>query len=145
MHKARNKGFTLIELMVAVLIIGILTAIALPNYTQYVMRGKVAQAFTTLSSAQYQMENYFQQNRNYGSGTTCGIQIFTPASQYFTFSCALTNNGMNYTITATGQGQLANFVYTIDDSGSKVTPAGTPWNSSGSDKPCWVSSSNGGC
>jgi type IV pilus assembly protein PilE len=44
MKTQKQKGFTLIELMIAVVVIGILSAIAYPNYTAYLMRGRIATA-----------------------------------------------------------------------------------------------------
>ena len=47
------RGFTLIELMITVVVIGILAAIAYPSYTDYIRRGKISQATSELSAMQY--------------------------------------------------------------------------------------------
>lgn len=70
--RRRMQGFTLIELMVTVLILGILAAIAVPNYTAYVNRGKRAAAKTVLLDAANQLE------RNY---TTNGCYNFTTVAE----------------------------------------------------------------
>lgn len=132
----QTQGFTLIELMVAVAIIGILASIAIPNYQDYVTRGKLADAFAALSDWSLRMEQYNQDNRSYLSGLNCGIA--TPTAHSFTLSCAAT--ATTYTLTATGADSVAGFVYTMDQSGTKNSA--TPWGSSAS---CWVTKRGGAC
>jgi type IV pilus assembly protein PilE len=117
-HKFRNQGFTLIELMITVAIIAILAAIALPNYTQYVVRGKIAEATSELSQWRNRMERFYQDNRAF----TDGCAATAPAgTKYFTYTCAA--DAQTYTLTATGiaaQG-VNGYVYTIDENNAKAT------------------------
>lgn len=153
----RNAGFSLLELMIVVAVIGILSAIALPSYNEYVTRGKIQEATAALSDMRTKMEAYYMDNRRYSStagGGTCGIPGGnTPtvaASKYFTYACASSSANASgdqaYTLTATGvaaQG-MNGFVLTIDQSNTKrTTGVGTGWTVPASN--CWVQKKNGSC
>lgn len=116
-------GFTLIEVMVTVAIVAILAAVAIPNYSDYLRRGNVQEAVQNLSSYRAQMEQYYQDHRNYGSsGTTCGITV--PGTvKNFGYACSTANSGQGYTATATGQTgtNVAGMAYTIDQQNAQGT------------------------
>lgn len=63
----RNKGFTLIELMVVVAVLGILAAVAFPSYQQYVLRSNRAEGQALLSNVAARQERYFSQNNTYAT------------------------------------------------------------------------------
>jgi type IV pilus assembly protein PilE len=123
-----SSGFTLLELMIVVAIVSILAAIALPSYGDYVRRGQIVDAFNNLAVFRSKMEQYYQDNRNYGSATACASDstanswnTFDPGG-YFKYSCATSNGLQGYTITATGfSGQTPGHVYTIDQDGNRRT------------------------
>ena len=140
-----NTGFSLIEVLIVVAIIGILSAIAIPMYGDYVTRSKIQQATAGLADARVKMEQFFLDNRTYVGGAglwACGTA--QPTARYFTFSCVSAAN--TYTITADGvttEG-LSGFQYTINQSnaqGSNFT--GLPgWNNSNT---CWVTKKGESC
>jgi type IV pilus assembly protein PilE len=70
--RSRNKteGFTLIEMMIVVAVIGILAAIAYPNYIEQVNKGRRANARAVLSEAQQYMERIYSENYSYYSDTS---------------------------------------------------------------------------
>ena len=83
------NGFTLIELVIVVAIIGFMLTIALPSYQDYVRRGKIGEATSELAAFRARQEQYFQDNRTYVSGgTTCGGTL-PSGTKYFTYSLHL--------------------------------------------------------
>ncbi|RZI82174.1 MAG: prepilin-type N-terminal cleavage/methylation domain-containing protein [Rubrivivax sp.] len=143
--RRRAQGFTLIELMIVVAIVGILASVAYPSYTDYVRRSSLPDAFQGLSSAQIKMEQYYQDNRTYVSGATCGY--LPPATKYFTFSC-VTATASAYKIRATGVSTTVarNHVYTIDQANAKVTETfkGTTISAAPGNA-CWLTNSVSEC
>ena len=125
-HKQiRKNGFTLIELMVAVAIVGILAAIAIPSYQESMRKSRRADAQSALLSAANGMERYFTQNNTYcDTGTsslgavvaanTCGGAandtgflpgaIYAPRGEtavHYDIFVSLAPNASNYTLRAT--------------------------------------------
>lgn len=94
----RQSGFTLIELMITVAIIGILAAIAYPNYTQYVLRANRAEAQAILSETAQFMERRFTTCGTYATNATCATAaVPTSAVQ----PVGSTGNARRYTIAFT--------------------------------------------
>ena len=70
MKQATQKGFTLIELMIVVAIIGILAAVALPAYSDYTIRAKMSEVIMAASSCRSNVEEYVQSESGYASTST---------------------------------------------------------------------------
>lgn len=127
MNLTRSRGFTLIEILITVALLGIIASIALPNYSAYIRQGRVPGALDALNSYYTRMEQRFQDTGNYGAGA-CGLAA--PAGvKNFTVACALTGGGTGFTATATGNGTMAGYTYTINEQALRRTtahPKGVP-------------------
>ena len=128
-RRAAARGFTLIELMIAVAIVAILLGIAVPAYTSYITRSHLVQATDQLSLERAQMEQYFQDNRTYvATGSFTPVCSTSVAAGEFSVACATTvTNGTaptatTYVIAAAATSGLANGAqYTVDQSGIQRT------------------------
>jgi type IV pilus assembly protein PilE len=139
MTSNKSGGFTLVEIMVVVAIISILSAIALPAYQDYVIRSKITQAISGLSSRQVRMEQCYQDNHTYAPTGDCSA-CTEETTDNFQFTCTAT--ATTFTLTATGRGAMAGFVYTVDQSDAKKTSATAGWGVSDT---CWVTKKGGIC
>jgi prepilin-type N-terminal cleavage/methylation domain-containing protein len=88
----RSCGFTLIELMIVVAVIGVLLAIGVPNYQEYVLRSKLTDSLSSMSQLRVTLEQYFQDNRSYdlapaAPANNCGVVVAARNSDYFTYTC----------------------------------------------------------
>lgn len=136
MKCALQRGFTLIEVMVVVAIVAILASVALPAYTSYIRRGQLPEAFTFLSDYRIKMEQYYQDNRRYGTGTGCGIT--TANQKFFDIACSTSGTtNQSFLITATGKSgtRAFGYEYTVDQAGLKKT---TKLNNTAVTLNCWA-------
>jgi type IV pilus assembly protein PilE len=140
------KGFTLIEILMVVALVGILAAIAIPSYNDYIIRGKLVDATTQLSDARIKLEQYFQDYRAYDYSNPPVTSPCPAATKYFTFACAPTPTA--YTVTASnkanqGLGAAGDYSYTINESNAKTTTkfAGTAL----APATCWLMKKGDSC
>ena len=149
-----DRGFTLIEVMIVVAIVAILASVALPAYTAYIRRGQMQEAFTNLADQRIKLEQYYQDNRNYGLTKFCFANTSTAVSitgsKYFTYSCTTDKtitgasaDGQGYVFTATGTGSTAGYTYTLNEAGTKATT--TFANATVTGVTCWAVKSTSDC
>ncbi|MCW9018005.1 MAG: type IV pilin protein [Kangiellaceae bacterium] len=138
----RNRGFTLVEIMIVVAIVGILFAIAYPSYQNYIIRSKRADAMGALLNAAQAMERYKVNNYDYDVGTNIATVFATQVpvdggTAYYTLSIAST--ATTYTITATPTGSMAGLdgALTLRNTGARQ------WtDSGGTTQNCWPEGGN---
>ena len=123
-----SGGFTLIEVMMAVAIVGILAAVAFPSYRDFITRGQLTDATNGLATLRAQMERHFQDNRSYATAgtfvtpcasTDAALRTFGP----FVVTCATTPTTTTFSLQAVGSGRVAGFTFTINETDVRATLA----------------------
>ncbi|MBV59712.1 MAG: pilus assembly protein PilE [Nevskiales bacterium] len=124
----KQQGFTLIELMIVVAIIGILAAIAIPAYQDYTIRAKLTEAITAASSAKTSVSEYY---------TTLGEMPATQTAAGFETVATDVIDAITYTQVSTTVGRISVAIEAIGGdttAGDRFTLTGT----GGADGVTWV-------
>lgn len=121
----RTKGFTLIEVMITVAIVGILAAIAYPSYAEYLRKSRRAEAQSVLMNIGTRQQQMLLDTRSYGA-TVAALNISVPAQVATNYTVTVTvpaGNPPTFTATATPQGdQVKDKCGTlgVDNTGAKT-------------------------
>lgn len=104
----RQKGFTLIELMVVVTVVAVLAAIAIPNYREYTKRGRRADAVQAVGDLQLKLERWRAENPSYANcGANCTSGNYPGVKDTDFYDLGLVADATTFTITATPTGSQA--------------------------------------
>jgi type IV pilus assembly protein PilE len=137
----QQTGLTLIEVLVTLAIVGILSAIALPNYRDYVTRGRLAEAFSALATVQPNAEQFWANTRSYADFDDVA-NVFPANTPNFTYALS-DATAAAYVVTATGRAAADGFAFTIDQQGNRVTTAVPDgWTANAT---CWTDRRSGAC
>jgi type IV pilus assembly protein PilE len=140
-HQPLSPGFTLIELIITVAIVGILAAIAIPAYTAYIRRADRTDATRTLVQDAQSLQRCYSQNFTYTptAPATCPVAPGTTTSPngYYSINAAITSTTYKLTATPlsspqTGDSQCASFTLLSTGQQSALSSAGADASSI-----CW--------
>ena len=121
--RRNQKGFTLIELMIVIAIIGILAAIAIPNFLNYQCKAKQSEAKSNLGNIRTSEEAYFAEFDVYAQNTGA-IGFSTKGTARYTYSIACADPAVDFTASATGKAAMTSTkgidTWTMDQDGDLV-------------------------
>lgn len=137
MSKRNAQGFTLVELMITIAIIGILASIAYPSYTDYVVTSNRAEAQRELVRIANLQEQYFVNTRTYTATLTdvgLAANPYVTDTGNYSIAATIADSGLSFTLTATAQGNQASkdstcLTLTVDQNGEKGGTSTSCWES----------------
>jgi len=140
----RQAGFTLIELLITLVVVGVLTAVAVPAYGSYMLRTRLTDAYAGLAAVQPLAEQYWANEHSFEE--LDGAAGFPAATDNFTYALTAESDTA-YTVTATGRNGAAGFGFTIDQNGRRATTLTAAriadgWTASTG---CWIADKGGKC
>ena len=142
--RRKARGFTALELLAVVTIIGILASLVVPSYGAYLSRSRIFDAALRLGDHRAKMEAYFLDRRTFVDGAgNCGIAVpAAAAGDAFDVACVATAS--TYRVTATGRAAgMTGFAYGVDETGARTTLAvPASWTRT---PDCWTVRPDGSC
>lgn len=135
------KGFSLLELMVALAVVAILALVALPAYSRYLQEGRLVEAPTLLTRYAAVLERRFLETHRYDEDGACTF----PAGRHFAVQCELRPGGYRLiarNLAGAGLGASGRYVYALDSEGRRRT---LRFAGEVRDLPCWQLRAGVGC
>lgn len=135
---SRQRAFTLIEMMIALVVVAILAAIALPSYNGYIIKSEMRSAQADLLALSLNFENRYQRRLEYpvvasASNNTAGLKAlltaWNPSASNFNYSLTVTT-ATSYTLQAAGTGRQSGCNITITHTNTRAT-SGCKYGSGG--------------
>lgn len=135
---AKSKGFTLAELLIAIIIVGTLSSIALPNYLSQIQRTRQSEAASTISQLQNTLVAYVDEYRAEPGGwkdlsNISAVMTSTGIADAPNFTTAITLPGKNYSVLATSSSGQYTFVAKATDGSNRNIIACIDLNNGASD------------
>lgn len=150
MRLNKNKGFTLIEIMIAVAIIGILTTISMPIFKNYRERAVISEGLAYMKRAEVVINQFYQDNKTFGEdgsrNNICSMNKFTQIGKDMPdysggLNCNVSNNGQSISVTALSR---SGWGFSLDEQGNKsMTSVEKTYGKPPSN--CWVKDVNLSC
>ena len=132
LRKRNRKGFTLIELMIVVAIIGILAAIAIPNFLKFQAKSKMSEAKTNLGAIYTGQLSYFGEQNSYGDFNAINWSPSGTPRYHFSLNGWADNNADNrgalIALAPQPSSWAANLNNALDTSGVAVVPVTPMWD-----------------
>lgn len=133
MKAQMQKGFTLIELMIVIAIIGILAAVALPAYQDYTVRAKISEAIGFGAAAKTAVtEHVISQDAWPANNTEAGLALPASINSAVVSGVAVEDEVITITLSTGGLGEASGKIFTLT---GETSPAGVSWTCAPDDLP----------
>lgn len=129
----RSEGFSLVELMLVLAIVGIIAAVAYPSYLNQVQKSRRSDAITTLLKVQLEQEKYRANNTTYATVSTLGLNGDS-SEGYYTIADSGTPDANTYAVTATPK---SGGPQSSDSCGTYALNQDGPYYSGYASRDCW--------